>query len=167
MGMLTASVMSNAAKWRIIRGAARVDACEDALREIKRTEPQRYHDGYLEYPSPESCAKIANHIHKNHSQVVAEIKPGVSLASINVCQFNHTDKPASRIVGTSGEVYVVIALTTLDERSGMFAFAATEDDKLKEETPVLEVGDAVVWTEQNSGCRSPGGGGYMQVMIYR
>jgi hypothetical protein len=97
--------------------------------------------------------------------------PNVRRIGVNVSKFLKLDRPATRITGKEGEIYFVTALTRLSDETGMFALpdctevGADVAHKAGARVPVLEVGDAVIWTRETAGRTTNGEGGLMHVVI--
>lgn len=82
------------------------------------------------------------------------------------------DRPAIRTAGKEGEIYFVAALTRLSDRTGMFALSDCTDEgedvahKPGARVPILEVGDALIWTGETAGRTTNGEGGLMHVVVF-
>ncbi|KAK4904463.1 hypothetical protein LTR49_026094 [Elasticomyces elasticus] len=160
--------MSERTPWRIIRSAAPRELCTAASREVADAEPSSQKDGYTEYSPTPLCVAIAQHVHQHHGHQVAELKAGAQPLSINVCRFVKLGQPVSRISGVAGEIYFVTALTPLKEETGMFALRHDGSDSHSfAEVPDLDVGDAVIWSQENASRKSFGEGGLMQSLQLR
>ncbi|KAK4908460.1 hypothetical protein LTR49_022666 [Elasticomyces elasticus] len=163
--------MSERTPWRIIRSAAPRELCTAASREVADAEPSSQKDGYTEYSPTPLCVAIAQHVHQvsythtpswtsthtlqHHGHQVAELKAGAQPLSINVCRFVKLGQPVSRISGVAGEIYFVTALTPLKEETGMFALRHDGSDSHSfAEVPDLDVGDAVIWSQEKCALES-------------
>lgn len=107
---------------------------------------------------------------------VAEVKPGLTPCAVDVCEFNNPRHLPLVMSGTPGEVYLGVALTKLENSTGMFGFCPAADsnraraDRVEEHRLLqveLNIGDALIWRGECIIRQGYGGGGLMLVVTYR
>ena len=85
---------------------------------------------------------------------------------MNVCELAQIETPIERIVAAEEDVFLVIALSRLNQDSGMFALRGGNEEG-DGYIPDLAPGDALIWQRENAGRKVGGVGGLMQVIKYR
>lgn len=104
-----------------------------------------------------------------HSADIAALKPEAKAVTINVAKLRKVEW--SRISGSAGALYFVVALTRLDAASGWYTFLQQEEsepvENWKEDNVDLDPGDACIWLGESVGKPGEGEGGLMLVVMFR
>lgn len=171
--------------YRIRRDAAPRELCERAALEMAAEPPTSENASVLEYAPNDTCRKIVRYVlevshiscstccsaeeHQTHSAEVTALKTEVKPTTINVARLRKIDW--SRISGSPGLLYFVVALTPLDPSSGWYRFlqqdASQSEEEWEEETVRLDPGDAFIWRGECLGKPGDGEGGLMLVVTFR
>ncbi|KAK4903928.1 hypothetical protein LTR49_026520 [Elasticomyces elasticus] len=117
------------------------------------------------------CEEIMRQVLEDHGirldQQADYLKPGTKRRAQAIAQFRPNPTLAS-----SSRVLLLIALTTLDKRNGMFSFLEASEDRSiprhewKEEQIVIEPGEGVMWRGDCARKIGEGNGGIMLMIRY-
>ncbi|KAK3045382.1 hypothetical protein LTR09_012999 [Extremus antarcticus] len=130
--------MSKGRDWFIIRNAIDPQTCAVAAQEISAADAEVQKDGYLEYKPTPTCIQIADRVHKSHGDPVGTLKEDPRPASVSASKLSKLDLPAARLLGREGELYLVVAITSLSDSTGMFALFGRHEDTFENQVAWLD-----------------------------
>jgi hypothetical protein len=144
--------------WIKIERAVSEELCDNAVNEIERDIPIFTNPGYEEWNTlPAPCRMVGEQLHREYYSRVKQFKSSATLRSVNICRFTPLGQDTAQGSIEEGDVYLMAALTDMDESQGMFRLVYTREDWFpKEEMRTLSKGDAVVWMGKHSGRTASG-----------
>jgi hypothetical protein len=97
---------------------------------------------------------------------MTSVRTGISPRALLVATLRDSNETSPRPPEPSGNVYLVIALTTLNAKSGILNFFPRDGGEL-EQTEVLEPGDGIVCCSEDVNPNGGGEGGVILVICYQ
>ncbi len=56
---------------------------------------------------------------QTYSDRITSLKPSARPTSVSICKFTRLERPATRMWGTEGDIYIFVAITGLSDSTGM------------------------------------------------